>query len=241
MIDIVPKLKPLFRDLCTLEIGEYLATVDFDRHCIKYGLEQIWDSALLEFKVTRRLYSSWDTTSWEREEAFRLFLNEGHRYPTFGSMLYVILSGFIISLKTKKDFTPVFEDLELIEFDTKWLADLKGRYEKNQQEIIINEPVKTVEPDTLKQNNISNDLKIKQKEWLKLIPKVKTEAVLEQITAYATEKNDRDLMKKITKLSTRWHQNESTFKDGIITHEAKSTESNRLNDALTDLIVDLNH
>jgi hypothetical protein len=241
MTDIVPKLKPIFHSLCALQIGEYLASIDFDRHCIKCGLEEIWDSALREFKRTRTLYSDWHTASWERKESLRIFLNTGYRYPTFGNMFYVILLGFITSLKTKKDFTQVFEDLELIKFDTKLLADLKDRYEKNQQEIIINEPVKAVELNILKQINIYDGLKIKQKEWLKLIPKVKTETVLEQITTYATEQNDRDLMKKITKLSTRWYQNENTFKDGIITHEAKLTESNRLNDVLTDLIMDLNH
>lgn len=239
MIEIDTKLKPLFRDLSALNIGQYLISVEFDRCYIKHNLEFLWNYVRKEYKYKIPGITISDTAELDTEHTFKFFLSAMVTSTKFENVVYVIIEGFINALKTKKDFSGVFEDLELINFNPKLLADLKAIYEKKQQQIMVNEPAKITESMSSKSKNVSPELTIKKKEWIKLVYHAKTKEILEQITDYATEKQDKNLIKKITLHANRWNHNENIFKAGTITQEVRGTEANKLNEVLIDLIMDL--
>lgn len=45
MLEITPKIEPLFEDLKKLELGEFLLSQDFKRYCIKINFEESWRNA----------------------------------------------------------------------------------------------------------------------------------------------------------------------------------------------------
>ncbi|MEM7036947.1 MAG: hypothetical protein AAF570_08215 [Bacteroidota bacterium] len=75
--------------------------------------------------------------------------------------------------------------------------------------------------------------------WIDMIAEARIEKVIKELRALAKQKQDTDFTKAITNQSQRWHRLEKKIKAGTIDGDREQSEANKINEALTDLILNL--
>ncbi len=244
MNDIEPKIKPLYRDLRGLNIGIYLASVDFDRHCLKHGLETLWQMAIkANADEKRRMFLVQPYGPYnDKENALRILLNLTFKSALndFFSIVEIILSGFIISLNKIQNFDNIFEDLNLINFPSEKVDELQKIHFEYQAKIGAIEFSKhqiKEKDEEFPQPKIF--LESKKTAWIEMIAKADIQSVLEDMINYATVNKEITLMKQIVNLSSRWYSISQSDHNGTVSIDDKSREINKINNSLIDLILNL--
>lgn len=245
MNDIEPKIKPLYRGLRELNIGNYLASADFDRYALRNGIEKIWNQAVEAYdRENNVLFIGHDTTSFDREEALRILMNWAIRsaQSDFNSIISIIISGFIEWNGQRLNFEKVFEDLELAGLPNNIITKLREKFESRNKIIAALTPnVKNFESEdfTQKKRQPNEFIESNKTAWIDQISKGETPKTLDDVKNFAHEVDNIEVLKTIVNLSSRWNRNKQSYNSGIIDNEEKEREINKVNDALIDLIFTL--
>lgn len=238
MENIETKIKPLYRDLKEIRIGEYLKSVDFDRYTISVGLDKIWNSALKEQnRGNNVVWLGLDTTSYEKEEALGILLNSVIKssQSDFNYIISKVLTGFIQWNTTKIDLENIFTDLELSDLPLSLIAELREIHEIRSE--TISSQIETKKEKVNDKADKKDLIESKRNDWINLVSKGKIDNALENIKKYTIDTNDLALIKPIVNLSSRWNRVNDDFRSGIIKNEEKELEINKINDSLLDLIM----
>ncbi len=234
MIDINPKIKPLYRDLIDLGIGNYLTTIEFDRHCIRNNLQTLWQKALGAWDSENRSFASWDTTIYDRENTLRILFNwiSKTHHSDINTVVFIIIDGFIDWNNQRFSFDQISEDLELINFPKESIEKLRLKIEKLEESKkyknkIINEPEKNEFLETNKTEMIDN------------ISKAEIQSVIDELIAYSKKNNLIEIMKEVVNLSSRWNRVKKSFNKGIIEDRDKNLEINKINNELLEIVLSL--
>ena len=91
----------------------------------------------------------------------------------------------------------------------------------------------SIQPDT------QNNLKGKVETWIEKLYSAKTDQVVGEIITYSKDIENIELLREVIKISSRWKNLKSTNHEGTLSQEDFNLEANKINVALTELVMSL--
>ena len=234
-IEINPTLKPLIYELKEVVIGDYLASVDFERVCNTNQFEETWDMALKHIQKNTRRYFPGDYKSSDSQEALILLLDSFFKKndkDSFYRWIYIVLDGFIEWCRNKEiNLTNILKDLANLQMNEELLSKLKNHYLEYKSQLKITfkssaivEIVETVPTFEEKKKNCRT-----------AIADANTLKVIKELTIYGLNEGDNESIL----LVSRWNQNSKNYSQGVITYEVYDTINAQINKSILVFIDNL--
>ncbi|MEZ5040301.1 MAG: hypothetical protein R2828_10425 [Saprospiraceae bacterium] len=233
----------MISDIDNLEIGNFLASSEYERIAIRQGFGDAWQKASRMAQSNRMVFMvGHDHKPGDSKDAFILLMDSFYRtdQDLFDKFVYSSLKGFVNWNYNEIELDNIFEDLKLLEFPGDWLTDLYSIYLEKVRLILNNKkldaqlnPEDVDEEFLIKENEL---LKAQKRSWIQQLSKAEIEKVIDQILEYATKTDDSALLEKIINQSSRFHRIKNKVRDGTINFDTETLEVNKVNKALIALI-----
>lgn len=240
MQEINSKIKPFISDLRRTNIGDYLASSEFERLAIVKRIDVLWDKVFREAQRNKVCISTDDKKSSDALEALILLLNSGFRANPYelNEIICIIFSGYIDWMNRPVKMDDIFADLEILDFPSDWLREMRKKYEikitalnaQQKQQLKVQEKKKQLQIDFL--TILSN----KRDNWINKIATAKTEEAINDMRDFALKTNHDDLIEEMVNQSQRWFRLQRKIRDGIIGADKEQMECSKINKALLQII-----
>jgi predicted nucleotide-binding protein len=129
---VYPRFEILYSDLDELGIGHFLESREFKKLLISENLESIWRNFLEKVRNERTyVIAGHDHNYGDNLSVFIHFLNMIEESEKVLNFILLLISKFILSFKTKKDFSFLKDDFELLNISRISLEEINNSISKN--------------------------------------------------------------------------------------------------------------
>ena len=236
------KIVPLITDIEKIPIGNYLETSKFERLAARNGFGPIWQQFYKHAVDNRSVFMlDYDHKSGDCETALIHLIETSYQNnrDVLHKILYHILKGFIDWNYNEIELNEIFDDLEIIDFPSNLLDELKQRYLDKTRIILdhkklteVNDPIN--DEQKIKKSEV---LDAKATEWIRLVSTSELDEVINQMLEYCSYENVNSLLfNELINLSSRLHRIQKKVREGTIDIDTENMEINKINVATIEMI-----